>query len=100
MNSKHLNFILIGLFIGAIIYGAYQKSDYDVRLLEYEQEIGKRNKVIAQYERIYQAADSAYKVQFQRIDSIQHKRHENDTITYNFSSDSLKRIWAERFNHH
>ena len=100
MKSKKLNIILIVLLIVAILVANFQSYNHikNKEVLKYQ--IAERDKLIAHYEQVYQMADSAYKKKFKEIDSIQHLRNENDTIVYNISSDSIQKLWAERFGNH
>jgi len=53
--------------------------------------------IIDSYHTIIASADSAYEININRYDSLQHLRYENDTTTYRLSADSLQQLWAKRF---
>lgn len=103
MDSKYLKYLLI-IIIAILAYGwvktLFTTENIEAERIELKHQLKERDRLIAEYERIYQAADSSYQEHFKKIDSIQHLIHENDSITPSFSADSIKKLWAERFGHH
>ena len=99
MKTK-LTYILAILLIISISLNFWQKSDYSEAEQQYKEQLAQHDKIILEYELQYIKDDSAYKSHFVNIDSIKNKRNENDTSTFNFSTDSAKNFWSERFGHH
>lgn len=106
MTIKNLNLfqLLLTIVIIGLAFGWVKTllttEEMEAERIELKHQLKERDRLIAEYERIYQAADSSYQEQFKKIDSIQHLIHENDSITPSFSADSIKNLWAERFGHH
>jgi|GEM_PF-4227524 chromosome condensin MukBEF ATPase and DNA-binding subunit MukB len=95
-----LLFVIVAILAFSWVKTLFTAEEIEADRIELKHQLKERDRLIAEYERIYNAADSSYKAEFKKIDSIQHLIHENDSITFNFSADSIQKLWAKRFGHH
>lgn len=84
------NIILMVLLIVAVALIVMQYINGTNREAEFNKEQQKSRIIIEGYRDLKRE-------DYQYIDSIKQKRYENDTTNYALSSDSLERLFTERF---